>query len=192
MKDTGERQIPKLPGTLDGLDIKHTQRYAWASAFTHHKRIYDIACGVGYGSLLLESSEYTGFDNSPETIDYAKEYYVANPSVRFFVADACALPTDLAVADVIVSFETIEHLKEPEAFLVWCSKHGRMLLISSPIRGSFGRSHFHLFEYRLEQFDRVLRKYFSKVTLFIQKKDQGITYPCLPEDKGVAIGVCQP
>ena len=191
MDRTGEREIPNLPGTLGGLDIKHTQRYAWASAFTHHKRVYDIACGVGYGSLLLEASDYHGFDNSPEAIDYAKEYYATNTSLRFSVADACAMP-DLDIADVIVSFETIEHLKEPEAFLVWCSKHGRMLLISSPIRGSFGRSHFHLFEYRLEQFDRVLRKYFSKVTLFIQKQNQGITYPCLPEDKGVAIGVCQP
>jgi len=191
MDRTGERQIPSLPGTLEDLDIKHTQRYAWASAFTYHKRVYDVACGAGYGALLLQASEYSGFDNSPEAIKYAEQFYSTNDSTRFSVADACAMP-ELDIADAIVSFETIEHLKDPEAFLVWCSKHGRMLLISSPIRGSFGRSHFHLFEYRLEQFNQVLHKYFSKVTLFIQKKDQGITYPCLPEDKGVAIGVCQP
>lgn len=192
MDRTGEREIPSLPGTLEDLDIKHTQRYAWAAMFTRHKRVYDVACGVGYGSQLLEAAQYTGFDNSPEAIEYASQFYATNESISFLVADACAMPTELAEVDVVVSFETIEHLKEPEAFLAWCSKHGRLLLISSPIRGSFGRSHFHLFEYRLVQFDQVLHKYFSKVTMFIQKKDQGIIYPCLPEDKGVAIGVCQP
>lgn len=170
MKDTGERQIPSIPGTLESLDIKHTQRYKWASAFTHHKRVYDLACGTGYGSLLLEASEYVGFDYSLEAIEYAKKYYATNESIDFFQEDACNMPQTLDVTDVIVSFETIEHLKEPETFLDWCSEYGKMLIISSPIRGSFGRSHFHLFEYRLEQFDRMLNKYFSKVTLFIQNK----------------------
>ena len=192
MQDTGERQIPKVAGTLDGLDIKHTQRYEWASAFTHGKRIYDVACGTGYGSLLLEAFAYTGFDNSPEAIEYASQFYVTNESVKFSLCDACSMTDSLGVADVIVSFETIEHLKDPEALLAWCSNHGKLLLISSPIKNSFGRSRFHLFEYRLAQFNDVLNKYFSKVTMFIQKNNQGITYPCLSEDKGVAIGVCQP
>lgn len=192
MIDTGERQIPSIPGTLENLDIKHTQRYKWASVFTHNKRVYDLACGTGYGSLLLKASNYIGFDNSLETVEYATKYYATNSSITFSQADACAMPVTLEAADVIVSFETIEHLKDPEAFLSWCASHGKLLLISSPIRSSFGQSHFHLFEYRLEQFDRVLNKYFSKVSMFIQKHNQGIIYPCLPEDKGVAIGVCQP
>lgn len=192
MKNTGERQIPNIPGTLENLDIKHTQRYEWASAFTHNKRVYDIACGAGYGSLLLEASEYIGFDNSLEAVEYATKYYATNSSIAFFQADACAMSPTLDVTDVIVSFETIEHLKDPEAFLHWCARHGKLLLISSPIRHSFGRSPFHLFEYRLVKFNEALDKYFSKVTMFIQKAGQGITYPCLPEDKGVAVAVCQP
>lgn len=190
MIDTGERQIPKIPGTLDGLDIKHTERYEWASSFTHNKKVYDLACGTGYGSLLLEAADYTGFDNSPETIEYANQYYAANKSVKYLLADACAMPPSLEVVDVIVSFETIEHLKDPEALLRWCANHGKLLLISSPIRNSFGRSHFHLFEYRLEQFSNILNKYFAKVQMFVQKQPGGIIYPCHPEDKGVAIGVC--
>ncbi len=192
MKDTGERSIPSTPGTVEGVDILHTQRYKWASAFTHGKRVYDVACGVGYGSLLLGASEYAGFDYSQEAIDYANKYYATKPSISFFQADACAMPHDLEITDAIVCFETIEHLKDPEALLRWCASHGKLLLISSPIRNSFGRSHFHLFEYRLAQFNEVLDKYFSKVTMLVQKHNLGITYPCLPEDKGVAIAVCQP
>jgi hypothetical protein len=111
--------------------------------------------------------------------------------VKFAVADACNMPVDLKPVDVIVSFETIEHIKDPEAFLRWCADHTQTLLISSPIRGSFGRSRFHLFEYRLQQFSDVLNKYFGDVQMYIQKHDAGITYPCLPEDRGVALAVCQ-
>lgn len=191
MDRTGEREIPSLPGTLEGVDIKHTQRYAWASMFTRRKRVYDVACGAGYGSLLLEAAQYIGFDKSPEAVEYANQYYATHESVKFLVADACAMPAKLDEAEAIISFETIEHLKNPEAFLHWCANHTKLLLISSPIRGSFGRSHFHLFEYKLDQFNQVLQKYFSVVTLFIQKQNQGITYPCLPDDKGVAVAVCQ-
>jgi len=189
MKYTGEQQIPSIPGTYEGIDIKGVERYRWASAFTHGKSVYDLACGTGYGSLLLEASSYTGFDHSPEAIEYATKYY-ATPSTTFIQADACAMSPALSVADVIVSFETIEHIKKPEALLRWCANHGKLLLISSPIRGSYGRSRFHLFEYRLAKFNDVLNKYFSKVTMFIQKDRQGIAYPCLPKDKGVAIGAC--
>lgn len=192
MKKTGEQQIPSIPGTYVGVDIKSVERHHWASAFTHGKKVYDLACGTGYGSLLLEASNYTGFDYSPEAIEYATTHYATDPSITFIQADACAMPPTLEETDVIVSFETIEHLKDPEALLRWCANHGKLLLISSPIRGSYGRSRFHLFEYRLVEFIKVLNKYFSKITMFIQRDNQGIAYPCLPEDKGVAIGVCQP
>lgn len=191
MEDTGERQIPQNPGTLDGLDIKHTQRYEWASTFTRSKRVYDIACGTGYGCLILEASDYTGYDNSAEAIEYASQFYATKSSVKFAVADACAMPANLEPADVIVSFETIEHIKDPEAFLRWCAEHTQTLLISSPIRGSFGRSRFHLFEWRIHEFSNTLNKYFPKVQLLVQKQNVGIIYPCHPEDKGVAVAVCQ-
>lgn len=190
MKKTGERQVPDVPGTVDGIDIKHVQRYQWASMFSVNKKVYDIACGAGYGSLLLRAGEYTGFDLSKETVEYATKYY-GNKSVAFFEADVCNMPNSLSKTDVIVSFETIEHIKDPETFLSWCSKHCDIMITSSPIRGSFGRSHFHLFEYRLSQFINVLQKHFNNVEMFVQKKDVGIIYPCLPEDKGVAVAVCQ-
>ena len=191
MKYTGEREVPTIPGTLKNIDIKHLERYQWASTYTRGKRVYDIACGAGYGSLILEASDYFGFDNSLEAVKYATEYYATNSKIAFYQRDACTMSPTLDAADVILSFETIEHLKDPEAFLGWCCSHGKLLLISSPIRGSYGRSRFHLFEYKLAQFSEVLNKYFSKVTMFIQKAGQGITYPCLPNDKGVAVAVCQ-
>ena len=191
MERTGEREVPSVPGTIEGVDEKHLQRYRWAALYTRNKKVYDVACGTGYGSLLLGASEYKGFDYSPETVDYANKYYATIKSVSFSVADACNMPEELDTTEVIVSFETVEHLKDPEVFLHWCANHGKVLLISTPIRHSFGRSHFHLFEYRLSQFIDVLNKYFVSVQMFVQKQGGEIVYPCRPEDKGVAIAVCQ-
>lgn len=191
MKRTGEREIPLTPGTLDGLDVKHTDRYKWASSYTHGKKVYDIASGSGYGSMLLEAKEYTGFDNSDEAVDYANQYYKKSKKINFLQADASNMPSHLPKVDVIVSFETIEHITEPEKFLEWCSKHGQKLIISTPVRGSFKRSRFHLFEYRLIKFEEALKRFFPKIFLFIQKSDVGIIYPCRPDDKGVVIAVCE-
>lgn len=189
MERTGEREIPNIPGTIEGVDPLHLERYQWASMFTRGKRVYDVACGSGYGSLLLGAKSYVGFDISEESVKYAMQNY-GNDTTVFMAADACAMPL-LVKTDVIVSFETIEHLKDPEAFLEWCAKSGETLLISTPIRYSFRRSHFHLFEYRLVRFTEALNRHFSDVTMLIQKKDIGITYPCRSKDKGIAVAICR-
>jgi 2-polyprenyl-3-methyl-5-hydroxy-6-metoxy-1,4-benzoquinol methylase len=191
MEKTGEREIPSKPGTIEGIDSKHIKRYVWAASYAHGKRVYDIACGTGYGSLLLEASDYTGFDSSIETIEYAGANYRKGKTVKFSVADACKMPESMETADVIVSFETIEHIKEPEAFLKWCGAHGKMLLISSPIQGTCGHSRWHLFEYQLDKFEEILKKYFAKVNVFLQRDNGEIIYPCPPGSRGVAVAVCQ-
>ena len=189
MENTGERQIPSIPGTLEGLDPKHVQRYEFASAIVRGKKVFDVACGTGYGKLLLQARKYYGFDISAETIEYARQYYSGDNS-EFLVADASSMSDEYSKAEAIVSFETIEHLQDPGNFLDWCARHTDLLIISSPIRGSFPISRFHLFEYRLVKFQLALEGRYSKVNMFIQNNGS-ICYPCLPGDRGVAIAICQ-
>jgi len=53
MENTGERQVSP---TLDGIRKDHLARYKWAA-----KRlsgcVYDIGCGIGYGSKILGDAE---------------------------------------------------------------------------------------------------------------------------------------
>jgi 2-polyprenyl-3-methyl-5-hydroxy-6-metoxy-1,4-benzoquinol methylase len=190
MERTGEREVPTVTGTLQGIDIKHLWRYQMTSVFTYNKLVYDMGSGSGYGSLLLKAKKYEGFDCSQEAVDYSNKYY-GSESVKFLIADICKMSDKLKTADVIVCFEAIEHLKDPDALLKWCSKHGKLFVVSTPIRYSFPRSHFHLFEYRLKIFVQVLEKYFTNVQIFLQGQDGKITYPCCSKDKGVAFAVCQ-
>jgi len=121
---TGERVIPKLMNRENGLLIEHIARYKFASNFTWG-RVLDIACGVGYGSEIILKGpsrwlikEMVGVDNDLATIEYARNYY-SLPLAKYVLGDALDpnLKKSLGGFDVIISFETIEHLEQDEAFI---------------------------------------------------------------------------
>lgn len=118
---TWERFIPAQtqsdPASQKIFDI-HFKRYQTAARFVKGKRVLDIACGTGYGSQILclaGARAVVGVDVCPETVLYAKKHYQED-NLEFVCADAeqfdCSEPFD-----VIVSFETIEHLHHPDKFL---------------------------------------------------------------------------
>lgn len=120
---------------------QHIQRYAYARRFVVGKKVLDVACGTGYGCPLLlkhGAESYTGIDLDPEAISLAMSRYLKYHRAKFIQADA--QEDDILENesyDVIVSFETIEHIKQYDKFLkkLYASlKPGGDLLISSPNR----------------------------------------------------------
>src|SRR5207244_12483798 len=80
--------------------------------------VRDGACGVGYGSAYLarEARSVVGVDRDEGAIAYALRRY-AGAGVEFRVCDLLELDLPDASFDTVCSFETIEHLPDPEAFL---------------------------------------------------------------------------
>ena len=100
------------------LAHQHLARYEFAKKFASGKRVLDIACGSGYGSgeLREAGARYVlGVDISDKAVEYAKAHY-ANSEVGFTVGSAENLSSH-GKFDLVVSFETIEHLEDPEIFL---------------------------------------------------------------------------
>ena len=100
---------------------EHVARYAMLAPFVRGKRVLDIACGEGYGSWFLKewgAREVVGVDISADAIAVAKKRF-GREGVNFLAGDACRAQDFLAHAsfDLIVSFETIEHVADPLAFL---------------------------------------------------------------------------
>lgn len=105
----------------------HTMRYHWAAQYIRtHDVVLDAACGLGYGSHILSHNSgcarVVGIDNSDYAVHYAQNTY-ASSRVEFICQDA----TDLSrFADrsvhAVVSFETLEHLKDPAVFLRECKR----------------------------------------------------------------------
>jgi ubiquinone/menaquinone biosynthesis C-methylase UbiE len=161
---------------------QHLQRYHWAAEFVAGKCVLDVACGTGYGTALLAATaaQVDGFDCSVEAINFAQRSATL-PNTTFKVATADHLPVPDASYDVYVSFETIEHVEDDDAFLKEARRVLRpsgVLLVSTPNRDlldpgisindkPFNR--FHIREYGHDEFDERLRRYFCSISWYGQR-----------------------
>lgn len=78
-----------------------------------------MASGEGYGSYLLKkwgAKKVIGIDVDEETVKTADSIFTSE-GVEFQCHTAEKLPFPDYYFDMIVSFETIEHLEHPEKFL---------------------------------------------------------------------------
>jgi SAM-dependent methyltransferase len=138
---TGERFVPSCSGEIA---YEHWHRYAFARRFAAGKRVLDAACGEGYGTALLGAvaASVVGIDIDIATIDHARATYGEGNRVRFIAASCSGLPLPSASFDVVVSFETIEHLQAAEQpdmlseFARVLAPDG-VLVISSPNRSLY-------------------------------------------------------
>ena len=161
MKFTGEQVIPEEMG-FDPRELQaHLARYVWALGFCQGKKVLDAACGVGYGTMLLSwvAKSAWGMDLKKECIEYAEKKY-QTPRTLFTVGDVLS-GFATSFFDVVVSFETIEHLDLPGRFLhnvYEALVHGGIAIISAPENSG---SKWHVQDYTKEQLRDLLATVFK-------------------------------
>ena len=169
LRDSGERLLP----TWEHISVaEHLHRYALATSLASGKRVLDIASGEGYGSRLLGSvaRNVLGVDRSPAAVVHATRKY-GGPSVRFLQADATRIPCRDAAFDLVVSFETIEHLLDQDAMMAEIRRvltPDGLLVMSSPERANHGEkegyvNEFHVLELYGQEFLDLVGRYFPHV-----------------------------
>lgn len=166
---------------------EHVARYEHAVPLAAGKQVLDVACGSGFGLLLLErhAAEATGLDRDEASVRTVRER-ITQPRTRVEAGDACAMPFPGSSFDVVVSFETIEHLVDRRAFVRELRRvlrpEGTLLLstpnalVTKPIAGR-PRNPYHLFEYTPDELVRELSAQFSEVTLSGQALDARFVIP---------------
>lgn len=146
------------------LERDHAKRYEWAGPRAAGKRVLDVACGAGRGTQMLAESGaagVTGLDVDPEIVRYASLRH-GGARTEFACADAmCYQPSE--PYELIVSFETIEHVPDAARFLSGLAgllAPGGEILVSTPISDC---SHdpspvnpFHVQEWGYPDFERVV------------------------------------
>lgn len=172
---TGERFIPDIDGVIR---LEHLHRYAFARDLTTGQDVLDIACGEGYGSAMISENakSVTGVDIAADAIAYARQTYVRE-NLTFLEGSATKIPVADASVDVVVSFETIEHLEDHEAMLAEIKRvlrPGGILVISSPNKKIYsdetGYSNpYHVKELYTEEFLALVSRYFENVRHYAQK-----------------------
>jgi 2-polyprenyl-3-methyl-5-hydroxy-6-metoxy-1,4-benzoquinol methylase len=171
---SGEREI----GTsIEDFSNDHVNRYNFAKYFIKASDIVlDAACGVGYGSYLLaeRALRVDAIDYNEAAIRYAEEHWQKG-NIRYIKGNLLDENSyhEGEKYHIIVSFETIEHLKDDDAFLKLISERlltNGIFFVSAPNAEVLNveDNPWHERHYTPDEFRLLLSKYFSYVYEFTQ------------------------
>jgi len=173
-----ERYVPGMEGPIW---YEHWHRYHFAAPFATGRIVADAACGEGYGCALLarHAARVTGIDASEDATALARRRYGGSASLEFRTGRCERLPLEDASVDLLVSFETLEHLAEPRAFISEAARVVRregLFMVSTPNKVVYTdqsgyHNEFHPSEMYQSEFVAALNERFAAVTLFAQRVD---------------------
>ena len=160
----------------------HICRYIFAKEQLKQKKgILDIACGVGYGSKYLAEHGFldiTGVDINKEALNTASKNF-NDKTIKYIQDDANNIKNIVnSKFNGIISFETIEHIKNPSSFLksiYSLLNNNYPLIISTPnvlVTGHQSKAdqRFHEKEYTPGEFyDLIKNVGFSDIKLYGQQ-----------------------
>ena len=163
----------------DARSVHHLIRYAWAREVLCDgppvRSILDVACGAGYGSCALAErfpgARVLGVDYDAGAVEIARGRYRL-PNLEYRVGDGTRWDETIGEAafDVVVSFDTLEHVAHREVFLENLVAHLRpdgRLLFSTPCGGDVvdltPAWEFHRIEHSAGSLYDFLRRYFRVV-----------------------------
>jgi 2-polyprenyl-3-methyl-5-hydroxy-6-metoxy-1,4-benzoquinol methylase len=135
--------------TRDDVDSQHGHVYRYnlaADLILEGERVLDVACGIGYGAGILQSKhviKYVGVDKMDIPDDFKKhgtflsgvDLDVWEPSLEW---------------DVSVSFETLEHVKEPQRLANILKRASRLIVLSTPTRPTMHMNPYHLHDFTVD------------------------------------------
>lgn len=166
-----ERQAPT---SIGHAEPSHLARYQFALGYIpRDAKVLDVPCGTGYGVKLLASSgaKICGVDISKGAIQHAKEFFSVD-GASFYAGNIENMkqlfPSD-KYFNVVTSFEGIEHVQFPEAFLDEVNrllKPDGMFIVSTPRKPHGSPYHFH--EYSRKEFEALLSSRFIIKKMFGQ------------------------
>jgi ubiquinone/menaquinone biosynthesis C-methylase UbiE/glycosyltransferase involved in cell wall biosynthesis len=172
---TGERMTSAVEGQIE---FEHYHRYCLARDLCDGRDVLDVASGEGYGAALLASVSHsvTGVEIDPGVVAHAEVSYRA-ANLRFLQGDALALPLSDASVDVVVSFETLEHVADHARFIGEVRRvlrPGGLFVVSTPDRAVYSAhgsdpNPYHVLELTDPEFRSLLHAHFSHVAVLAQR-----------------------
>ena len=176
---TGERITTAISGEVEA---EHYHRYCFARDFCVDRDVLDIASGEGYGAAILAdvARSVVGVELDAEAVAFSQNNYVI-PTLSFIVGDALAIPLEDASVDVVVSFETLEHVRDQALFISEIKRVLRpdgLLIISTPdrnIHSGIGMpvNPYHIYELSGPEFDTLLGRSFTSKQILSQRAIAG-------------------
>ena len=158
------------------IEKEHEDRYDYILQRVAGKEVLDIACGSGYGTYLLahkgNASKVVGVDLNDQAVKYGNHRY-SHPNIKRIVGDATEVTFEKQF-DVVVSFETIEHIPHVQKFvqnIYQNLKVGGILAISTPVvikTTETPFNPFHIVEWSHEDFLAIFKNQYELETVILQ------------------------
>lgn len=178
-RDADEASPERFDPSFDHhIWYEHWHRYHWASGLADGKVVADVACGEGYGTDLLArgAARALGIDADQGALASARGKY-GREGVEFIRGDARSLPLRDDSVDLLVSFETLEHLAEQEEMVAEIARVVRsdgLAIISTPDRDIYSpdgvrHNEHHVRELSAREFGELLAGFFPSVRTFGQQ-----------------------
>jgi len=176
LREDGERFLPWMKDPI--INYEHLHRYGFAQKFVEGKKVLDLACGEGYGSVILaeKAEEVVGIDISEVVIEHASVKYVKD-NVKFIKSSM----TEVAVEkskffDVIICFEALEHIAKQNKAVVEVKRLLRdngLFIVSMPNKYVYSdkpkyKNPWHKKELYFEEFKDLLKGSFNNVVFYGQ------------------------
>jgi SAM-dependent methyltransferase len=167
---------PGVPLTTFAFDMAH---YIFAETYVRGKTVLDAATGKGYGSYHLmkvgKARGVVGIDLDEAGLAYAGEKYRLR-GLFFKKMDVTAMSFANDSFDVVVSFETLEHVRPAETprfmrEVVRVLRPDGVFVVSTPNRPVYSastRTPDHLNEMDFDELRRVLFRYFRDCRFYYQ------------------------
>lgn len=162
-------------------ELEHRHRYMVAQCLVEGKTVLDAACGTGYGSALFaeNAQSVVGIDIAPDAVEFCEQNYQAE-NLHFQTMSVCNMQFPDEQFDIVVSFETFEHLHAEDQVIFLREikrvlKENGILMISAPnvkvLRDVVEWEHvnpYHLHEMEVPSMEHLLKRFFDKVELYSQ------------------------
>jgi 2-polyprenyl-3-methyl-5-hydroxy-6-metoxy-1,4-benzoquinol methylase len=167
--------VPPATPAEHTLRLMHLRAYDEAVRHAAGRDVLDVGCNTGYGTIRFVpvARRVVGVDVSPRAIDAARQRAVDGPP-EFVLGSGFELPFGDAEFDLVTSFQVLEHVPDPRAFLANLAKvtrPGGQIILATPnaaIRlypGMAPWNRFHVREYMADELRSLLLDVFPAVTV---------------------------
>lgn len=165
--------VPPATPAEHGLRLMHLRAYDEAVRHAAGRDVLDVGCNTGYGTIRFVpvARRVVGVDVSPRAIDAARQRAV-DGRPEFVLGSGFELPLGDAEFDLVTSFQVLEHVPDPLAFLAnlaRVTRPGGQIILATPnaaIRlypGMAPWNRFHVHEYLADELRSLLLEVFPVV-----------------------------
>jgi len=116
-------EVPGIRTSREQLCMLYT-RYRFAASLCAGQTVLEVACGAGQGLGYLArfAQKVVGGDIDENNLRFAIEHYRRREKIELRKVDAHQLPFEARSFDVIILYEAIYYLKNPDRFLSECRR----------------------------------------------------------------------